>query len=294
MNERCERVYSADCLFMKTRLITAAVALPILITSIVLPLYFPAAVWLFVIIAAFGLAAGLFEFYSLTKTLELKADATMGYLGSVLLFFFFVVDAPAKAPDFLLASLALTVIGTLISQTFRFKRDFSKMLTGVGVTLLGVVYISFLGGYLVATRMGFENHANLSTHLLGFFFLVIFGSDAGAYFAGKALGKHKLVPAISPGKTVEGLFGGLIAAAGFGALSTIWFFPELPYQFSIPLAVVMAIVGVLGDLVESAIKRGSGAKDAASILPGHGGILDRLDSLLFNAPILYYFARFYF
>ena len=279
---------------MKTRLITAAIALPILIASIVLPIYFPSAVWLFVIIAAFGLAAGMFEFYSLTKTLELKADAAMGYMGSVLLFFFFVVDAPAKAPDFLLASLALIVIGTLVSQTFRFQKDFSKMLTGVGVTLLGVFYVAFLGGFLVATRTGFENHPGLSTHLLGFFFLVIFGSDAGAYFAGKALGKHKLVPTISPGKTVEGLIGGIIAAAAFGALSTFWFFPELPHQFSIPLAIVMAIVGVLGDLAESAMKRGSGAKDAATVLPGHGGLLDRLDSLLFNAPILYYFARFYF
>ena len=279
---------------MKTRLITAAIALPILIASIVLPIYFPSAVWLFVIIAAFGLAAGMFEFYSLTKTLELKADAAMGYMGSVLLFFFFVVDAPAKAPDFLLASLALIVIGMLVSQTFRFQKDFSKMLSGVGVTLLGIFYVAFLGGFLVATRTGFENHPGLSTHLLGFFFLVIFGSDAGAYFAGKALGKHKLVPTISPGKTVEGLIGGIIAAATLGALSTFWFFPELPYQFSIPLAIVMAIVGVLGDLAESAMKRGSGAKDAATVLPGHGGLLDRLDSLLFNAPILYYFARFYF
>ncbi len=280
--------------FMKNRLLTAAIALPILIASIVLPAYYPVTVWLFVVIAAFGLAAGMFEFYSLTKKLELKADASMGYMGSVLLFFFFLEDAPAKAPDFLLAAIALIAIGTLVSQTFRFQKDSSKMLTGIGVTLLGVFYVAFLGGFLVALRTGFENHANLSTHLLGFFFLVIFGSDAGAYFAGKALGNHKLVPTISPGKTVEGLIGGIIAAAAFGALSTLWFFPELPYQFSIPLAIVMAIVGVLGDLAESAMKRGAGAKDAATILPGHGGLLDRLDSLLFNAPILYYFARFYF
>jgi phosphatidate cytidylyltransferase len=279
---------------MKTRILTAAVALPILIASIVLPAYFPAAVWLFVIIAAFGLAAGLFEFYSLTKTLELKADAGMGYLASALLFFLFLVDAPARAGDMLLAALALIVIAIFISQTFRFQKDFSKMLAGAGVTLVGILYIAFLGGYLVATRTGFENHANLSTHLLSFFFLVIFGSDAGAYFAGKALGRHKLIPAISPGKTVEGLIGGIFAGAAFGALSTFWFFPELPYQFSIPLAIVMTVVGVLGDLAESAIKRGAGAKDAATILPGHGGLLDRLDSLLFNAPILYYFARFYF
>ena len=168
------------------------------------------------------------------------------------------------------------------------------MLTGIGVTILGVGYVAFLGGFLVATRVGFESVPGLSTHLLGFFFLVLFGSDAGAYFSGRAFGKHKLAPAISPGKTVEGLIGGILAAAGFAALATWWFFPELPYKYSIPLACVLAIAGVLGDLAESAMKRGAKTKDAASILPGHGGFLDRLDSLLFGAPILYYFARFYF
>lgn len=279
---------------MKTRILTAAVALPILIASIVLPSYVPDTVWLFVAIAAFGLAAGLFEFYSLSKKLELKADASVAYLGAMAIFVVFLLDAPATAPDLVMMVLAAFVIAVLISQTFRFQKDFSKMLTGVGVTILGVMYIAFLGGFLVATRVGFENHPYLSTHLLGYFFLVLMGSDSGAYFAGKALGKHKLIPKISPGKTWEGLVGGLVAAAAFAALATFWFFPELPYQFSIPLAIVMSGVGVLGDLAESAIKRGSNTKDAASILPGHGGLLDRLDSLLFNAPILYYFARIYF
>ncbi len=279
---------------MKTRLLTAAIALPIIIASIVLPSYFPQTVWLFVALAGFALGAGLFEFYSLTKKLELKADAAIGYIGAALLFVGFVFDAPAKAPDILIASLAAIVVLVLVSQTFRFQADFSKMLTGIGVTLLGVLYVAFLGGFLISTRIGFETSPNLSTHLLGYFFLVIFGSDSGAYFAGRALGKHKLAPAISPGKTVEGLIGGLIAAAAFALLATFWFFPELPYKWSIPLAVVLAAVGVLGDLCESAMKRGSKAKDAASILPGHGGLLDRLDSLLFGAPILYYFAKFYF
>ena len=279
---------------MKTRILTAAVALPILIASIVLPSYFPAAVWLFVAIAAFALAAGLFEFYLLSKKLELKADAPVAYLGASALFVNFLLDTPAKAPDLLLATLALFVIVVLVTQTFRFQKDFSKMLAGLGITLLGPMYIAFLGGFLVATRTGFETHPYLSTHLLGYFFLVLMGSDTGAYFTGKAIGKHKLMPKISPGKTWEGLFGGLVAAALFAALATFWFFPELPYQFSIPLGVVMSAVGVLGDLTESAMKRGAGTKDAASILPGHGGFLDRLDSLLLNAPILYYFARFYF
>lgn len=277
---------------MKTRILTAAVALPIIIASIILPLWWPQALWLFVAIAAFAMGAGLYEFYSLTKKLELKADAGIGYLWAAALFIGFFFDAPARQPDMLIATVAAFVIVLLISQTLRFRPDLSKMLTGVGVTMLGVMYVAFLGGFLVATRMGFD--PGLSTRMLGFFFIVIFSSDIGAYVAGRALGKNKLAPTISPGKTVEGLVGGLLFAAAGAAITTATFFKELPYQWSIPLALVLAAVGVLGDLAESAMKRGAGAKDAASILPGHGGFLDRLDSLLFGAPILYYFAKFYF
>ena len=204
------------------------------------------------------------------------------------------VTASSRMPDILLLTIASVIAAVLITQMFRFQADFSKMLTGIGVTLAGLFYVAFLGGYLVAVRVGFESAPNLSTYLLAYFFLVIFGSDAGAYFAGRAFGKHKLAPGISPGKTVEGLIGGLVSAAAFATLSTFWFFSALPYKWSIPLAMALAAVGVLGDLCESAMKRGSKTKDAASILPGHGGLLDRLDSLLFGAPILYYFARFYF
>jgi phosphatidate cytidylyltransferase len=279
---------------MKTRILTALVALPILIASIVLPLYFPtisALPYIFVAIAVLALGAGLFEFYSLTKKLELKSDASIGYLGAAVLTTAFIFDAPSKAPDLLILSLAFFIILTLITQTFRFQADFSKMLTGAGVTFLGVFYVIFLGGFLIAIRIGFD--VFLSTKLLGFFFLILMGADTGAYFAGKSFGKHKLSPKISPGKTVEGLIGGIAASLLFAVLAHYWFFPELSLKFALPLAGVMAIVSVLGDLAESAMKRGSDAKDAANILPGHGGLLDRLDSLLFNAPILYYFAKLF-
>ena len=282
-----------------SRLITAIVALPILILSIILPYLFPQTAWtnwLFLAIAALALGAGLFEFFSLTKKLELKADASIAYLGAAAFFVAFLFDAPAKAPDLLLLTLALFLMVVLVTQTFRFQVDFSKMLTGVGATVLGVLYVAFLGGFLVSTRVGFTESLvpHLSTKLLGFFFLVVMGADTGAYYMGKNLGKHKLVPKISPGKTWEGVIGGLILSSVFAAVASATFFPELPYKFSIPLAIVMTVVGLFGDLAESAMKRGSKTKDAASILPGHGGLLDRLDSLLFNAPILYYFARFYF
>jgi phosphatidate cytidylyltransferase len=279
---------------MKARLLTAAIALPLLIGSIILPLWVPETVWLFVVIAILALGAGLFEFYSLTKKLELKADAALAYLASAALIVAFVFDAPTRSPDLLLLTLTASLIAVIIAETFRFQKDFTKLLTGLGVTIAGVVYIVFLGGFLISMRVGFENFPGLSTKLLVFFFAVMFGSDAGAYFTGRAFGKHKLAPAISPGKTVEGLIGGIVSAAAIAALCTLLFFSELPYLYSIPLAIVMAVVGVLGDLAESAMKRGSGAKDAANILPGHGGVLDRLDSLLLNAPILYYFAQIYF
>ena len=279
---------------MKTRILTAVIALPILIVSIVLPSYVPETVWIFVVIAILALSAGLFEFYSLTKKLELKADAAVAYLGAAAITVAFIFDAPTTAPDLLLITLAGFVILVLITQTFRFRKDFSKMLGGIGVTIGGVLYLAFLGGFLIATRVGFEGRPFLSSHLLGYFFLVLMGSDTGAFFAGRLFGKHKLAPKISPGKTWEGLIGGIVAAVAFAALATFWFFPELPYQVSIALAICMASIGALGDLTESAMKRGSNTKDAANILPGHGGLLDRLDSLLLNAPILYYFARLYF
>jgi phosphatidate cytidylyltransferase len=157
------------------------------------------------------------------------------------------------------------------------------MIVSVGATILGVLYVPLLGSHLVALRTGFNQP--LSAHLLSFFFMVLMGGDAGAYYVGRALGKHKLAPSISPGKTWEGAVGGLVAALAMATLAHFWFFRELP---------LMTVVGIFGDLAESALKRGAGAKDAANLLPGHGGILDRLDSLLFNAPLIYYFARFYF
>jgi phosphatidate cytidylyltransferase len=269
------------------RLLTAAVALPVLIVSI----YFPGLWWLFVAMAGLALAAGLYEFYVLAGKLQIKADAEAGYLAATAIF----AIAIFNQPWFNLVGMQLTLIvltaGVLIKATLR-GAPFDKMIGATGVTVLSVLYLPFLGSHLVMTRTGFT--PNLSAHLLFFFFLVLMGGDAGAYYVGRAFGKHKLAPKISPGKTWEGVFGGIAVALGMATLAHFWFFRELPLKWALPLAGVMTIVGILGDLTESALKRGAGAKDAANILPGHGGILDRLDSLLFNAPLIYYFGRFYF
>ncbi|MEP6820029.1 MAG: phosphatidate cytidylyltransferase [bacterium] len=274
-----------------SRIITAVIALPILIASILVPWLQP----LFVAIAAAALVFGLYEFYVLARKKDMKPDVGAGFLGGAALFTIFYFATPDRVDRLDLPTIALVLIvltiGTLVAAMFR-GAPFEKMIAASGVTILGVLYVVLLGGHLVALRTGFEQ--KLSAHLLSFFFLVLMGADTGAYYVGRAIGKHKLAPTISPGKTWEGVVGGLAAALALATAAHFWFFKELPLKWALPLAGVMAVLGILGDLTESALKRGAGAKDAAKILPGHGGALDRLDSLLFNAPLIYYFAHFYF
>jgi phosphatidate cytidylyltransferase len=272
------------------RILTALVTLPILIASILIPWLW----WLFVALAAAAMVIGLWEFYLLAKRLKLKPDAAAGYLaGAAIVTIAVLIQQNDPGVSVLLIQFVIIVltVGTLIAATFR-GAPFDSMIVSTGATILGVLYIPFLGSHLISIRTGFNQ--TLSAHLLSFFFLVLMGSDVGAYYVGRALGKRKLAPSISPGKTWEGVAGGIVAALAMAALAHFWFFRELPLKYILPLAVIMTVVGILGDLAESALKRGAGAKDAANILPGHGGILDRLDSLLFNAPLIYYFARFYF
>jgi len=275
-----------------SRLVTAAIALPILIASILVPWLQP----LFVALAAAAFIFGLYEFYALARKKDMKPDVAAGFLGGAALFtiFYFATPDPTLSrldvQTILLVLIVLTA-GTLIAAMLR-GAQFDKMMNASGATILGVLYVVLLGGHLVAVRTGFAQ--TLSAHLLSFFFLVLMGADTGAYYTGRAIGKHKLAPKISPGKTWEGVVGGVVAALVLATVAHFWFFRELPLKWALPLAAVMTVLGIFGDLTESALKRGAGAKDAAKILPGHGGALDRLDSLLFNAPLIYYFAHFYF
>jgi phosphatidate cytidylyltransferase len=269
------------------RILTALVVLPFLIASILIASLW----WVFVLMAAAAMVLGLWEFYLLAKRLKLQPNATAGYVAGAALITISLQNDPAINVLLVQFVIIVLTIAVLIAATLR-GAPYEKMIPSAGVTVLGVLYIALLGSHLVSLRTGFT--PTLSAHLLSFFFLVLMGADAGAYYVGRALGKHKLAPSISPGKTWEGAVGGVVAALAMALLAHFWFFRELPLKYTLPLATIMTIVGIFGDLAESALKRGAGAKDAAKLLPGHGGILDRLDSLLFNAPLIYYFARFYF
>ncbi len=128
--------------------------------------------------------------------------------------------------------------------------------------------------------------------LVLFVCLIVWAADSGAYFSGKSLGKHKMAPAVSPNKTIEGLVGGVIAAMIVGWLFADWFAIEFSSLSIMLLTILLTVViSVLGDLVESMFKRVSGIKDSSNIIPGHGGILDRIDSLTAAFPV---FALLYF
>ncbi|MEE8581592.1 MAG: phosphatidate cytidylyltransferase [Myxococcota bacterium] len=196
------------------------------------------------------------------------------------------------------------------------KAEITEALASISGTFFGVFYVGWLLSHTVVLRRfhdaalakyGAEDLLFLGlTAGAGIFFLiytltVVVGCDAGAYFAGRAYGRRKLAPKISPGKTVEGALGGVLAgiAAGLvvkGIFDLFW--PSLssafPWSLVIPFAVVLSCVGVIGDLVESLLKRDAKVKDTGALLPGMGGVLDRIDSPLLAIPVMYYMLLGYF
>jgi len=154
-------------------------------------------------------------------------------------------------------------------------------------TIAGILYIGWLLSHIVALR-GLADGRNWVFFVL----FVTWFSDSAAFFTGRRLGRHKLAPSISPGKTWEGAIGGI---GGAIAISVLFFTPtpfQLPlaYWQVIPLSIGVSVLGQAGDLVESLLKRNTGVKDSGTLMPGHGGILDRMDSMLFAGVLVYYFA----
>jgi phosphatidate cytidylyltransferase len=124
-----------------------------------------------------------------------------------------------------------------------------------------------------------------------FLYFIIWASDIGAYSIGIPFGKHRLYEKVSPKKSIEGLLGALVAASAMALLCRVWFMPPIDAAEAIVIALILAAVGTIGDLTESLFKRASGVKDSSHFIPGHGGILDRMDSMLFAAPVLFYYLR---
>lgn len=153
--------------------------------------------------------------------------------------------------------------------------------------MFGAVYVGLLVSYLVFLRE-LESGGRWIVVLSG----VTAGSDTGAYLFGSTLGRRKLCPGISPKKTVEGALGGLLCGVAAAVLMAALLFNDLNLLWIAGMAIVLTGVGILGDLTESIIKRGTGTKDSGRLLAGHGGVLDRIDSMLMTAPVFYYLLMF--
>lgn len=198
-------------------------------------------------------------------------------------------------PTALPLALALSVMAIAIDRTLRSPVE--GITADLGVALAGVLYLGVLGSFLPRLLTipdglnAITNSVSLGSASFLMLLLMTWCTDTAAYFSGVLFGKHPLMPAVSPKKTVEGLAGGVAGAAFGGWIASVTFAPFLGPWHGLGLGAALAVIGQLGDLVESSLKRDAGVKDASKILPGHGGILDRLDSLLFTAPCAYAFLH---
>jgi phosphatidate cytidylyltransferase len=261
------------------RLATAAVALPLVLGVIFLAPPLATAL----LAAAFGVL-GLFEFYGLLQARQIRPYRALGLAVAA------AVGVEVARPGTLGAALwpAAALLFTLALLDRR--REMGERVVAVAATQLGALYLGGLCGTIAGLRLAAP--VDQGAWRLGLLLATIMAADTAAYFVGHAIGRHKLAPTVSPGKTWEGSVGGLVGGI-LGALAVrAVALGQLPLVDAVALGLAVAALGAAGDLVESVLKRWAGVKDSGRLFPGHGGVLDRLDSLLFGAPVLYYYFVF--
>ncbi len=262
---------------LQKRVISGLLFLPIfyLVAWKLPPIYFTGLVLTAVL-------AGLLEFYRMAQARGINPSAVLGStLGALIVLESYQPLLCGMDKVYLAAGLLLIMIIRLFSS-----RPVEGALEDVASTVLGIFYVAILFSFQVSIRTGTDGK-----QWLVFLYFIIWASDIGAYSIGIPFGKHRLYEKVSPKKSIEGLIGALIASTGMALLCRAWFMPFIGIDEAIGLALALAAAGVIGDLVESLFKRSAGVKDSGGIIPGHGGILDRMDSMLFAAPVLYYYLK---
>jgi phosphatidate cytidylyltransferase len=251
----------------------------VLLPLLILFVYF-ASVPLFLLLVCVATLLALHEFYSMALPSGRTLERTLAAVAGAAL----VPLIGLERPVFFLGALVLLVLFFAILFLFRFH-DLTIVARQLALLFFGLFYVPLLLGHLALLRS--LPHGREWVFLI---FLLVMASDTAAYFTGVSFGRRKLYPAISPNKSVEGALGGLAGSLGGVFLARAWFFPALDIADCLLLGFGLGALAQLGDLFESMLKRSFGVKDSGTLIPGHGGILDRLDSLLFAFAPAYYYA----
>jgi phosphatidate cytidylyltransferase len=258
-----------------TRVLSALVLLPVVVGVI---WFLPPAATL--VLAAIAAALALHEYAGLATALGVRIPRLLTGAGVVATC---VAAAIPYGPVDVVLMCALVVIGTFVVST---RTPGPGLLRDVAVSVLPLVYIGLPLGALAAIRLIGGREALL------LLLATIVISDTGQYYTGRALGRRPLAPAISPKKTVEGAIGGVVFGTAAMAVGGRVAFPAENVPVLLLVGAAVVAFGIAGDLFESLLKRSAGVKDSSALIPGHGGVLDRIDSWLFAAPVFYVFVRF--
>jgi len=266
------------------RVLVAVIGAPLVIYLIISGGY------LFLVLALIIGLVSLWEFYNMFSERKVYAYQYAGLVAAAAMLVSIALNTALLAP------VTLGGIALILLLSIRKQQEVAALNTAITIT--GLAYIAVFMGALLHLRLNFETWypqyagSRAGGLLILLVFLSIWICDIAAYFCGKAFGKHKLAPSVSPKKTIEGavagLLGAILVAVGLG----MFMLPETALRDLVVTGIVAGIFGQLGDLIESRFKRDAGVKDSSAILPGHGGLLDRFDSLIFVSPFLW--CWFYF
>jgi phosphatidate cytidylyltransferase len=240
--------------------------------------------------------ACLYEYFRLIRAMDIPNRPWFGYVAFWILLILFSLNRidPPKVFDPIVfhlgkltlpTVLALTAVAAFLSAVWRTSASVRNRALAFMAETSGILYITLFLYPAVAVRYDFGNSSGLQWTLL--LLLVTWGGDSCALVAGKKIGKRPFAPVLSPKKTNEGAIAGLLAGIGIAVFVERFLFTDLPLGHVIAVSALLGIFGQLGDLAESMLKRAAGIKDSSNLIPGHGGVLDRMDSLLFSLPVLY-------
>lgn len=263
----------------RTRIITSIVGLAILIAIVSV-----GNLLVFWAVVSSVIVLGLLEFYHIAAARELPVytlpGVLLGWMVSLTPLFSKSFEE-TRLTDF---TFSLVVLSLMLYALFA-KRSLAECIPALAITLFGILYVAWLLNHLVFLR-ALPDGKRLVFYLL----LVVWAGDTGAYYSGSFFGKHKLAPTISPKKTIEGAIGSFASSVLASGIAKWTFLPTLSAVDCVILGMILSFIAQCGDLCESLLKRGANVKDSGAILPGHGGMLDRLDGVMFAAPVLYYYA----